>query len=183
MIGLIVAMTTVATGVLWAVQASYSPSGTLDATPPQAFYLFIIIGSCATVGDLRLILRGHISGVPQLSRHLWRTCVALLIASASFFLGQQRVMPAWMRGSPLLFVPTFAPLLVMVYCGVPVPQNRAISEKSARLASVTRSDIPRMSFSSCPVTLAGETSLGSSRKKPLESVIVVVGEFDVSSAD
>jgi hypothetical protein len=115
MIGLVVAMMSVATGTLWAMQAANSPAGTLDDTPPQAFYVFIIIGTLAGIGDLRLILRGRIAGAPRLSRHLWRMCVALLIAAGSFFLGQQRVMPLWMRGSPWLFVPTFAPLFVMIY--------------------------------------------------------------------
>lgn len=40
---------------------------------------------------------------------------ALTIASGSFFLGQQRVMPAFMQGSPWLFVPVIAPLLLMVF--------------------------------------------------------------------
>lgn len=113
--GLIVALSTVATGVLWAVQASYSPTGTLDGSPPQAFYVFIIIGTFAAIGDVRLLVSGRLSGTSRLSRHLWRMCVALLIASGSFFLGQQRVMPAWMRGSPWLFVPVFAPFVVMLY--------------------------------------------------------------------
>jgi uncharacterized membrane protein len=113
--GLIVALTTMAAGALWAVQASNSPTGTLDGSPPQAFYVFIIIGSLAATGDLRLLIKGRIAGTPRLSRHLWRMCIALLIASGSFFLGQQRVMPVWMRGSPWLFVPTFAPLVLMIY--------------------------------------------------------------------
>lgn len=113
--GLAVALVTVGTGVLWAAQARYSPTGTLDGSPPQAFYVFIAVGSVAAIGDLRLLLRGPVAGVPRISRHLWRMSVALLIASGSFFLGQQRVMPVWMRGSPWLFVPTFAPLLVMLY--------------------------------------------------------------------
>lgn len=115
MLGLAIAVTSLGTGMLWAIQAANSPTGTLDKTPPQAFYVFIIIGVVASVGDLRLILRKRISGAPRLSRHLWRMCVALLIAAGSFFLGQQRVMPLWMRGSPWLFVPTFAPLVVMIY--------------------------------------------------------------------
>ena len=115
MLGLAVAVASVSTGVLWAVQAANSSTGTLDKTPPQAFYVFIIIGMFAGIGDARLILKGRISGAPRLSRHLWRMCVALLVASGSFFLGQQRVMPAWMRGLPWLLVPTFAPLLVMAY--------------------------------------------------------------------
>jgi hypothetical protein len=115
MIGLGMAITTIATGVVWAVQASYSPTGTLDGTPPQAFYVLIVIGTFAAIGDLRLIVKGRISGAPRLSRHLWRMCVALFIAAGSFFLGQQQVMPVWMRGSVLLFVPAFAPFLLMIY--------------------------------------------------------------------
>jgi uncharacterized membrane protein len=113
--GLFVALTTVGMGALWAIQAAQSTSGTVHNTPPQAFYVFMIMGTLASIGDVRLIWKGQIAGAPRLSRHLWRMCVALLIASGSFFLGQQRVMPAWMRGSPWLFVPTFAPLIVMIY--------------------------------------------------------------------
>lgn len=115
MTGLGLAIATVAIGVLWAVEASNTLTGTLDSAPPQAFYVFIIIGTFAAIGDLRLILKGRISGGPRLSRHLWRMCVALFIAAGSFFLGQQRVMPVWMRGSALLFVPTVAPFVVMLY--------------------------------------------------------------------
>jgi hypothetical protein len=69
----------------------------------------------AAAGDLRLILRGGISGVQRIARHLWRMCFALFFASAFFFLGQQKVMPAFMHGSPLLFVPAIAPLVLMIF--------------------------------------------------------------------
>ena len=49
-IGLIVALTCTATGGLWAIQAANSPEGTLDGSPPQAFYVFIIIGTLAGIG-------------------------------------------------------------------------------------------------------------------------------------
>jgi hypothetical protein len=133
--GLIVALTTAAMGVVWAVQASYTRSGTLDGSPPQAFYVFIIMGTLGAAGDLRLLWRGGISGTPRISRHLWRMCAALLIASASFFLGQQRVMPVWMRGSPWLFVPTFAPLFVMIYWLIRIRFKNGISY-SARSVSL-----------------------------------------------
>jgi hypothetical protein len=42
-------------------------------------------------------------------------CFALFFAAASFFLGQQKVMPTFMHGSPLLFIPAFAPLGLMIY--------------------------------------------------------------------
>jgi hypothetical protein len=112
--GLAVAVVTAVTGALWAAQASYAASGTLDGSPPQAFYVFIVMGTLAAIGDLRLIVKGRITGAPRLVRHVWRICAALFIASGSFFLGQQRVMPVWMRGSPLLFVPALAPLVWML---------------------------------------------------------------------
>ena len=43
----------------------------------------------------------------------WRT--ALLIAAFSFFLGQQKVMPVAIQGSPWLFVPPLATLAAMVF--------------------------------------------------------------------
>lgn len=124
--GLVVALTTIATGVLWAVQASYSPSGTLDGSPPQAFYVFILMGTFAAVGDIKLLVKGRLSAAPRLSRHLWRMCAALFIAAGSFFLGQQRVMPVWMRGSPWLFVPTFAPLVLMVYWLIRIRMSKGL---------------------------------------------------------
>jgi len=62
-----------------------------------------------------MILRGGLSRSARIARHLWRMSAALTIASGSFFLGQQRIMPAFMQGSPWLFVPAIAPLLLMVF--------------------------------------------------------------------
>ena len=113
--GLLVALGVVAAGAMFARIASNSPTGTIGNTPPQAFYVFMIIGGIAALGDLRVILRGSISGSARIARHLWRMCAALTIASGSFFLGQQKVMPVFMQGSSWLFVPVFAPLLLMFF--------------------------------------------------------------------
>ena len=136
--GLVVALTTMATGTLWAVQASYSATGTLDGSPPQAFYVFILMGTFGAVGDLKLLWNGRISGAPRLHRHLWRMCAALFIASGSFFLGQQRVMPVWMRGSPWLFVPTFAPLVLMVYWLIRIRMSK---DSLSRLPAATAREV------------------------------------------
>ena len=113
--GLAVALGVVAAGVVYILMARNSPTGTIGKTPPQAFLVFAIVGAIAAAGDLKVILRGGISGAARIARHLWRMCIALTIASGSFFLGQQKVMPVWMHGSPWLFVPVFAPLLLMVF--------------------------------------------------------------------
>lgn len=143
--GLAVALATVAAGALWAVQARYSPTGTLDGSPPQAFYVFIVLGGLCAAGDLRLFLTGRLSGAPRLRRHLWRMCAALFIASASFFLGQQRLMPAWMRGSPWLFVPALAPLAWMAYWLIRIRLTRSYG-----IIRAARSRAPGHGYPSVP---------------------------------
>ena len=110
-----VAVGVVVAGVIFIFMAMNSPTGTIGKTPPQAFFVFAFVGAIAAAGDLKMILRGGISGSARIARHLWRMCAALTIASGSFFLGQQRIMPAYMRGSRWLFVPVIAPLLLMVF--------------------------------------------------------------------
>ena len=62
-----------------------------------------------------MILRGGVSGGQRIARHLWRTCFALFFAASSFFLGQQKVMPVFMHGSPILFLPEIAILGLMIF--------------------------------------------------------------------
>ena len=111
--GLGVALAVVAAGTIFILMAKNSPTGTIGKTPPQAFYVFSFVGAIAAAGDIKMILRGGLSGSARIARHLWRLSAALTIASGSFFLGQQRIMPAVMRGSPWLFLPVIAPLLLM----------------------------------------------------------------------
>jgi hypothetical protein len=42
-------------------------------------------------------------------------CFAFFIATGSFFLGQQDVLPKAVQGSPVLFVLAFAPFAVMLF--------------------------------------------------------------------
>jgi len=109
------ALGVIAAGLLFMQMAKHNPTGTTANTPPQAFLVFVLIGAIGAAGDLNMILRGSIPGVSRIARHLWRMCLALTIASGSFFLGQQKVMPLFMRGSPWLFVPVLAPLLLMLF--------------------------------------------------------------------
>lgn len=83
--------------------AAQSPTGQLDGQPAAAFVMFIIIGSLAAVGDLRLILARGVSGSMRLARHLWRMTVALFIAANALFLGQPQVFPKALQG--WLFLP------------------------------------------------------------------------------
>jgi len=113
--GLGVALGIAGAGMTFIVMAMNSPTGTVGDAPPQSFYVFAVVGAIAATGDVTLILRGGLSGPARIARHLWRLSAALTIASGSFFLGQQRIMPAPIQGSPWLFVPVIAPLLLMVF--------------------------------------------------------------------
>lgn len=86
-------------------------------TPAGRGPVFAIAALCLLAGllDLSAVLRRRLSAVQRLSRHLWRMCFAFFIATGSFFLGQQMVMPAAVRGSPVLFVLAFAPFAVMAF--------------------------------------------------------------------
>jgi hypothetical protein len=120
-----------AAAIAW---AGFTGSST---TPAGAAPLFLFGGVCllAGLGDLRAILRDKMTPVQRLTRHLWRMCFAFFIATGSFFLGQQAVMPEAMRGSALLFVVAFAPLAVMLFWLVRVRFAKAIarSKKSGRI--------------------------------------------------
>jgi uncharacterized membrane protein len=93
--------------------AAQSPTGKLDGQPAAAFVMFIIIGSLAAVGDLRLILARGVTGAVRLARHLWRMTVAFFIAANALFLGQPQVFPQALQG--WLFLPALLILGLLLY--------------------------------------------------------------------
>jgi hypothetical protein len=86
-------------------------------TPVGRGPVFVVAGVCLLAGllDLRAILLAKLTRAQRITRHLWRMCFAFFIATGSFFLGQQDVMPQGIRGSPVLFVLAFAPFAVMAF--------------------------------------------------------------------
>jgi len=88
-----------------------------STTPAGRGPLFVLAAFCLFAGllDLHAVLRRQLSAAQRISRHLWRMCVAFFIATGSFFLGQQDVMPPAVRGSPILFAFALAPFAVMIW--------------------------------------------------------------------
>ncbi|MGD0189944.1 MAG: hypothetical protein ABSD74_04300 [Rhizomicrobium sp.] len=80
---------------------------------PARYYTFAGFAAFSAMLDLKVILRGGISGAARIARHLWRMCFAFFFATSFFFLGQQRIMPAILHGWPLL-IPALAPLVVLI---------------------------------------------------------------------
>ena len=131
--GLVAAMCVCLAGGFFIRMAMNSPTGTIGTTPPQAFYVFLVVGSISAICDLKVILQQGISGAARIARHLWRMCVALTIAAGSFLLGQQQVLPAELRGSALVYALVFAPLILMAFWLIRVRFGAALHD-SARLS-------------------------------------------------
>jgi uncharacterized membrane protein len=76
--------------------------------------MFGALALSAGVGDRRMLRAGGLRGPARLKRHLWRMCVALVIASGSFFLGPIRRIPEPLRIPALRLIPLLV-LVTMAY--------------------------------------------------------------------
>ena len=104
-------------GVLGVFHGFQKMTGREPVDPGTFAFMQVFMSSVillAGIGDLRMLVRG-ISGRRRIARHLWRMCFGWFIATGSFFLGQQQVFPAWLRGSPVLLVPALLPLVLLIY--------------------------------------------------------------------
>lgn len=96
-------------------QALHDSTGTKDGFPAPAYFVFAAVALLAALLDARMLLARGVKGPHRLARHLWRMCFAMLIATASFFLGQSQVIPEPMRKLALLVTPVALVLLLMLY--------------------------------------------------------------------
>lgn len=92
-----------------------SPTGLIDGEPATPGFVLGGITLLAASGDLRMMLGRGLDGVHRITRHLWRMCLAMFIATGSFFLGQAKVFPKPLRIFPLLALPVLAVLITMAY--------------------------------------------------------------------
>jgi hypothetical protein len=104
------------------------------STPVGRGPIFAFAGLSLLAGllDLNAILRTRLTPVQRIARHLWRMCFAFFIATGSFFLGQQDVLPRAVQGSPLLFVLAFAPFAIMAFWLVRLRFAKAIARLKLR---------------------------------------------------
>ena len=104
-----------AAAVLLGLRAASSASGLAGGQPAGAYYGFAGIFALAAILDAKVLLNRGISGGPRLARHVWRMSLAMFVATGSFFLGQQRVMPDYVQDSAWLQVPPLAVLAIMAF--------------------------------------------------------------------
>jgi uncharacterized membrane protein len=122
-----IATCTTAAAFSFGLQARNSPSGLIGGFPAALYVAFGTPLALAAALDLKMIVRGGVDGASRVARHLWRMCAALFIAAASFFLGQQQVMPVAIQGSSVLFVPPILTVVLMAFWLVRVQRVRWIT--------------------------------------------------------
>ena len=103
------------------------PHHVLDQIPAVGIFMFAIIGTLGVIGDLRVLNKGSIEGTARLRRHLWRMSYAMWIATTSFFFGQARHLPEWMRSSNLNDYIVLGVIATLLYWLVKLrPRSRAL---------------------------------------------------------
>jgi hypothetical protein len=118
----------------WAIglEKLFSDVPPKDGVPLGMDFFIGSVMLLAAAGDIRMMLHGGLSGRKRLVRHLWRMCFGLFIATGSFFLGQQQVFPAVLRGSILLIVLAILPLVLMAFWFFRVRFTNATISRSLR---------------------------------------------------
>ncbi len=102
---------------LWlALQALNSPDGLVGGAPAPPLFLFAAAGLGGGLLDARMLWAGSIQGAHRLARHLWRMGLAMWIATTSFFIGQPKVFPEFLREQiGLRAIPALLVALVVFY--------------------------------------------------------------------
>jgi hypothetical protein len=104
-----------AINLTFALQAANSPTGLRHGYSPGPYLFLGSVALVAAAGDIRMLVRGGISGAQRLARHLWRMSFALFIAAASIFLARQHLFPDILRKTGVLYLLSFLPLLIMLF--------------------------------------------------------------------
>jgi hypothetical protein len=117
---------------LWisGLELVHSHTWSKDGVPTGMRFFMGSVMLLAAAGDIRMLVRGGVFGAKRIVRHLWRMCFGFFIATGSFFLGQQQVFPAWLRGSSLLFLPALLPLILLIFWLFRVRFTNAYQRKS-----------------------------------------------------
>jgi uncharacterized membrane protein len=116
-----------------------------DGVPVGMYFFLASVALLAAAGDVRMLVRGGVSGTQRLVRHLWRMCFALFVASGSFFLGPanrplrllrtvglRQQLFADLLGKNVLFLLAILPLILMIFWLFRVRFTSAFEKKLVR---------------------------------------------------
>jgi hypothetical protein len=124
-----------AAGATWGFEAASSQTGSKDGYPAALYFIFGSIALLFAASDVRMLVRGGVVGAKRIARHLLRMCMALLFTQLSFYPGQAKLLPMWLRETNLPHVPAVLLLgamllwLYRVSVRKRVPQYKVISAR------------------------------------------------------
>lgn len=101
--------------VICGIAASHTPTGTKYGIAAGSFFVFGTLAGLYALGDVRMLVRGGISGTKRLVRHLGRMSFALFIASGSLFLARPHLFPAVLLKAHIIFLLGILPLILMIF--------------------------------------------------------------------
>jgi len=103
----------------WGWDIAYNGQELEGTLPLELYFVWGSIAAFAAIMDLNMILRGGIGGVHRIARHLWRMCIALLMATMSFL--SQDIFPESIANTGLLWLPIILLILMMFFwlCRLP----------------------------------------------------------------
>jgi uncharacterized membrane protein len=123
-VALIYILMVTATLLSFGFQAAGSPGGKKDGMPAFLYFIFGAIAVLCTKNDIRMLVQRGFTGSRRIARHLWRMSTALLITTLSFYPGQAKLLPQWLRETPLVFLPHIFLLVMLIYSAVRVRRSR-----------------------------------------------------------
>ncbi len=88
------------------------PAETGDAV---MYFVFGLVALLASVGDLRMLTKGGVTGSASIARHLWRMCIPLFIAVNALFLARARFFPLILQMTHVLFLLSIVTLGTMIF--------------------------------------------------------------------
>jgi hypothetical protein len=114
-VALVGALAIVASASRFGLQAAQSATGLRGGVSADTFYGLAAIASSFAAFDVKVIVRGGVSGARRISRHLWHLGFALFIATLSLFVGQPQVFPERLRESSVLVAPVVLVAALIVF--------------------------------------------------------------------
>jgi len=97
----------------WGWEIVYNGQKLEGTLPIEGYFIFGTFAAIAATLDLILIINGGVIGAHRIARHLWRMCIALLMALLSFI--SQDVFPEFILTTGLIWSPVILLLLTMLY--------------------------------------------------------------------
>jgi hypothetical protein len=114
-VGALWGLAAAAAAATFGFRAMESPRRVYEEFPATGYFVFATVALIGSALDARMIALGGFTGASRLHRHLARMCLALFMATGSFFLGQARQFPPEIRQSGLLMIPAMAPIVLLPY--------------------------------------------------------------------